>query len=60
MWNMVIRYAIARLKEKSTIVTIVTGILGAIGINIAPGMHDLIVNAVIAILATIGIVTREK
>lgn len=49
-----ITFLVARLKEKSTITTIVTLITGAVGVNIAPDQKDLIVGAVVAVVSAIA------
>nr|QJB19258.1 MAG: hypothetical protein [Microvirus sp.] len=60
MMTMVLRYVLARLKEKSTITTLVSLALGSVGWTLAPSSHELITNAVLSVLACIGIFTREK
>ena len=60
MMAIVLRYVLARLKEKSTITTLVSLVLGSVGCTLAPSSHELITNAVLSVLACIGIFTREK
>ena len=47
-------FLLARLAEKSTIVTIVTLIAGVAGVNISPENKDLIVGAVIAVVSAVA------
>lgn len=61
MWaKIAVAYIVARLKEKSTIVTLIVSALAAIGVNIDPSQKDAIMQVVIAILAAVGIFTRER
>ncbi len=60
MINLVIRFLVSRLKERSSIKVIITCLAGAFGIQLCPEKADLIVGAVVAFLASIGILTPEK
>lgn len=55
-----IRFLVSRLKEKSTIGTVVTGVFGAFGINAFPELKDGIVAVMAAIVSLIAILTRER
>jgi hypothetical protein len=47
-------FLFARLKEKSTIVTILTLIAGVAGVNLSPENKDLIVTAVVSVVSAIA------
>lgn len=49
-----VQFLIDRLKEKSTITTVVTLIVGAAGLHVAPEQKDLIVGAVVAVVSAIA------
>ena len=53
-------YLLARLAEKSTIGVLLTLILGAVGVNVAPQDQNIIVTAVVSVLSAIGIFTKER
>lgn len=54
------KYLLARLFERSTIVTLLSLGLGFVGIELSPDHKEAIVGGVIAVLSAIGIFTREK
>lgn len=56
----IIDYILARGKEKSTWATVLTLVLGATGLHLAPELQEQIITAGIAILTAIGILTAEK
>lgn len=49
-----------RLRERSTIVTVLTAIFGAIGFNLAPEAKEGIIVGVLAVLTAVGFLTPEK
>lgn len=55
-----IKYLISRLKEKSTIGTVVTAALGAFGIKAFPALKDGIIAVIAAVVSLIAILTRES
>lgn len=51
----VLKFIFARLKEKSTITTIVTLILGIVGVNVSPENQDVIITAAGGVISAIAI-----
>lgn len=49
-----INFVLTRLKEKSTITTILTLVAGAAGLHFAPAQQDLIAGAVVAVVSCIA------
>lgn len=54
------RYLVNRIFEKSTLGVLLSLIIGAFGIGVAPESSDVIVGAVITALSAIGIITPEE
>jgi hypothetical protein len=48
-----------RLGEKSTVITLVTLVSGLVGFSVAPEQLEAITGAVAAILALVGVFTKE-
>lgn len=55
-----IKYILDRLKEKSTIGTIITLVVGAFGLAVTPEQSEAIIGAVTAIVSAIAIFTPSK
>lgn len=55
-----LKYVISRLKEKSSLGTIVTIILGSFGIKEFPELKEAIMAFMSGIISLIAILTREK
>ena len=55
-----VSFLIDRLKEKSTITTIVTLIGGAVGLQMAPEQKDTIIAVVVGIVSLIPCCTRAR
>lgn len=55
----VLDWIISRGKERSTILTILTLIGGAVGFNFAPEQQEAVTGVIIAILTAIGVFTKE-
>lgn len=53
------KWILERLKEKSTIATLLTGLAGVAGFTLAPELQTEIVTAVAAIASAIAIITAE-
>lgn len=54
------KYILDRLREKSTILTILTLVLGFFGAKLSPEIQEQITNAVLAIISGIAIFTESK
>lgn len=52
-------YLLDRAKEKSSVLTVLTLIIGGLGLSITPEFKDAIVNALVAVLSAIAIATKE-
>lgn len=56
----IIKYLVSRLRERSTIVTLLTTIFGAIGIKLAPDATESIITGILGILTAVGFLTKES
>lgn len=54
------RYLIERLTEKSTLVTIVSIFVGALGYKMVPESQNVITGALVSVLSAVGILTKER
>lgn len=55
----VLDWIIARGKERSTILTVLTLICGAVGLDLAPEQQEAIIGIIVALLTAIGVFTKE-
>jgi hypothetical protein len=53
-------YILERGKEKSTILTVLTLLSGAIGFSVSPEQSEAIGTAVVSVLALVGVFTKES
>jgi hypothetical protein len=53
-------WIIDRLKEKSTVATLLTGIAGATGWALAPELQEAILATVAGLVSIIAIMTKEE
>ncbi len=55
----VLDWIIVRGKERSTILTVLTLIGGAVGFNFAPEQQEAIIGIIVAVLTAICVFTKE-
>lgn len=53
-------FAMARLKEKSTIATLVTVVAGCLGVVVTPDQATVIVSTVAGVVSAIAVGTQEQ
>ncbi len=52
-------WLIARGKERSTILTVLTLVVGGFGLQVSPEQQEAIIGVIISVLTAIGMFTKE-
>lgn len=60
MFTKIKDWILERGSEKSTVLSVLTFGLGAVGLTLSPESQDAIAVAVVAVLTAVGIVTKEE
>ena len=56
----ILDFIIARAKEKSTVISVLTTVSGVFGLILLPEQSEAISVAIVSILTAVGVFTQEK